>query len=850
MSATFRSAAAGTASAATSFSIPAPASVAAGDVLLALITTSSPYMANGIAATGWYLLQASIGYSTTGTYGSLYYKVATANEPSSYTFNVDGAATDLNGVILDYYGGVFDAIVVTDASALYTTYTADTVATSQPNETIVCFWLAGNNTSGTTTSIVLPSTVTNSRANQAPSTTPAYTGIAAGDYTGPSAAGNTSPGTATQSAGTPPSLAWGQVSVTLKVSPPLAPTLSSPVNGSYADLYNYEPTFDFPYNSGGASGGQVGYEFRQAISGAAYAYWDAATSAWSSTVVQNGSVASPITEQYVTFAIDNANWATGNTYNWSAASIDVDGVGPFASDSQVTSQIAPTVTVTAPAAEVTSQTPIASWTETLAPSASQASYRVATYDVAQYTSGTFSPGSGPSVDDSGVITSANQNYTIATPLPAGGAAYRCYVQITQSPGGQPSPWTYSAFTVAANVPHTPTIVSAAYNTDPTTGMPRLEIQVQAQDNILSAVDSSFETGVGSYTGSNATLAQEPNQHLYGSYSLGMTSVAAGEMYTYGSKYTAGPAQEYTAMASFMTAATAESCTVSMEFFNSSGTLLQTNTSSAVVDSTSGWTQALVTATSPANTASVQLFVYVLSTAAVGELHYVDGVGIFPQSTSAWSLGGWVGTTGVTLLRSDGVYVRYASPANPAPVPSISQLVTIYDYEGTPGTDYTYTATVVTGAIYSSPSGTSGSISVPLSLGFWEMDPTDYTTAINAQPTAWNPQSYEQSAVHPVLSQNTVNVVAAAMQIPDINATFETFYASIYQKIYNLTISQKTIFVSDPFGYSYYFRFAPAPGGLSMGVGNKAHDASLVASAASGPHRNITVTGVGQPRPAV
>jgi hypothetical protein len=122
--------------------------------------------------------------------------------------------------------------------------------------------------------------------------------------------------------------------------------------------------------------------------------------------------------------------------------------------------------------------------------------------------------------------------------------------------------------------------------------------------------------------------------------------------------------------------------------------------------------------------------------------------------------------------------------------------------------------------------------------------------VNSNPTAWNPSQIEQSAAHPVLGQTTANVVAYAMQAPDMTATFETFTSAIYQGVLALATSQKTVFISDPFGLSYYFRLALAPGGMSGGTGSTAHSTQLQASSSAAPHRVVALTGIAQPRPLV
>ncbi len=240
--------------------------------------------------------------------------------------------------------------------------------------------------------------------------------------------------------------------------------------------------------------------------------------------------------------------------------------------------------------------------------------------------------------------------------------------------------------------------------------------------------------------------------------------------------------------------------------------------------------------------------------SAAENHYVAGIGLDPGTVSTWTRGGLVGSTTVAILRSDGLYVRSASTANPASLPASSQAVTVYDYEATPGTTYTYQAVVsavlAPGQVASSPAGTSSTVSVSLRLGFWFIDPTNYSSAVDPMVTTWNPSQTEQSSGNQVLNQTTQNVVAGAMGVMDITASASTFSAAVHQAMVSLTTSQKTIFVSDPFGLSYYFRLGPQPGGMSSGSGNKTHDTQLNQSIASAPYRTVAITGIGQARPAV
>jgi hypothetical protein len=129
-------------------------------------------------------------------------------------------------------------------------------------------------------------------------------------------------------------------------------------------------------------------------------------------------------------------------------------------------------------------------------------------------------------------------------------------------------------------------------------------------------------------------------------------------------------------------------------------------------------------------------------------------------------------------------------------------------------------------------------------------PTTNTTATMAQATQWNPVQTEQSAAHAVAGQQTMNIVANVMMHQDFIGTFEIFDAPTYANLNNLMLSQQTVFVSSPFGSldSGYFRIGPQSGGGGGGGGTKTKDTKLMPSTVAGPHREVQVNAVAQPRP--
>lgn len=624
--------------------------------------------------------------------------------------------------------------------------------------------------------------------------------------------------------------------------PPNVPTLTTPATSSYAELAG-TPTFAWTYNPSDAAGGQTAYAFRRKIAGSSsYSYWNAGTASWQSSIVWNASSAQSLT-------FPSASWVDGNTYNWSVATQDDGGQGGFASDFTVVAQAAPLVSVTSPTGVVTTTDPAVVWSATFPSGAGQTSYQVRTFTAAQYMAAGFNPMSSPATDDSGVTVGAAVSYQVgATLVP--GTSYRSYANIIETGGESNGFNAYTAYTVTLDLPPLPTLTAIA-TTDPTTGAPMIQLQVQCALNLLSSVDGSFETGVGTWVGTNCALAQSSAQSLDGSFSLRLTASSAATMSAATAAYAVQPSTAYTAVASVIAGSAARTCTVTINWYNASSALISSSVGTGVADNTSTWTEVSAGATSPANAAFATVQVTVTSPAN-GEVHYVDEAGLWLGGSPVWSAGGFMATAAVLLLRSDGLYVRGASPAHPAAVPAGSQLVVVNDYEVTPLQPYTYAALLqATGAqgFVQTPYTSAVGASVSTTL-WWELDPTNPASAVAAQPTVWNPQITEQSTAHLVMGQPTSNVVSDVMGGLDGSAEFQVFSAQTYLGLQAILTSQKTIFVSDPFGLSYYVRFGPQPGADASTGGSKVLDTQLQASSAGGPYRITQTSFVSQTRPPV
>jgi hypothetical protein len=97
----------------------------------------------------------------------------------------------------------------------------------------------------------------------------------------------------------------------------------------------------------------------------------------------------------------------------------------------------------------------------------------------------------------------------------------------------------------------------------------------------------------------------------------------------------------------------------------------------------------------------------------------------PGTSTLWSGGGFVGSTTVSILRSDGLYVRGAGWEGVTSI--VTQGAVVYDPEAAPGTAYTYTATVTSGLVTGPASAATASVSTTTNAYWWIFDPTQPET---------------------------------------------------------------------------------------------------------------------------
>lgn len=158
-------------------------------------------------------------------------------------------------------------------------------------------------------------------------------------------------------------------------------------------------------------------------------------------------------------------------------------------------------------------------------------------------------------------------------------------------------------------------------------------QAHAPQNILTTVDQGIEgagAGMTYVAQTNCAVAATSVQALDGTWSLRLSSTAAGAMSARGGRYPAVANQSYGATAWFRAGAAVATPVLQVEFFNAALALI--GSGSAVVaapDTNTGFSVAQVAPTlAPVGTVWVGIRVGYASTAGASELHYIDRLGVF------------------------------------------------------------------------------------------------------------------------------------------------------------------------------------------------------------------------------
>lgn len=165
------------------------------------------------------------------------------------------------------------------------------------------------------------------------------------------------------------------------------------------------------------------------------------------------------------------------------------------------------------------------------------------------------------------------------------------------------------------------------------------------ENLLNDNQASLETNTTGWAAkTNCSIARTTAQAADGAASLSLTSTAAGDMEATTPTGTSGvpisPSTEYTILASFRTAVSARTCSTYFTWYTDAGVVIADEGGGVtIVDSTSAWTQRVLTATSPSNAAYAAVNLYVAATGGASEVHYVDKISLAPGTSTSWGLRG-------------------------------------------------------------------------------------------------------------------------------------------------------------------------------------------------------------------
>jgi hypothetical protein len=166
-------------------------------------------------------------------------------------------------------------------------------------------------------------------------------------------------------------------------------------------------------------------------------------------------------------------------------------------------------------------------------------------------------------------------------------------------------------------------------------------------NLLTANESDAETDAAGWINlANSTISSSSAQHANGAKSVGVTSVASGDMNAIlNREVPITPGQTVTGLASVRSAVSVRSCKVGIRFVDASHVNIGSITyGSAVNDSTSAFTALSVVAVAPVNAAYFKLVLFVTATGGAAELHYFDKMSLRHGTGTDWVVGGGTAET--------------------------------------------------------------------------------------------------------------------------------------------------------------------------------------------------------------
>jgi hypothetical protein len=177
-----------------------------------------------------------------------------------------------------------------------------------------------------------------------------------------------------------------------------------------------------------------------------------------------------------------------------------------------------------------------------------------------------------------------------------------------------------------------------------TRLPTTLTQPGGSPNLITPNQASIETDASGWiTGSGApVIARSTAQFLDGVASLSIVATAVGPaaMSAYLQPLTTVPVipgKSYTAKISFRTALTARSCSARILWMNAASGFVSASVGTSVGDTSSGWTEGIVTGVAPATAAYGRIEAYIDAVVATEE-HFIDRISLV-ETPVVWTAAG-------------------------------------------------------------------------------------------------------------------------------------------------------------------------------------------------------------------
>lgn len=318
------------------------------------------------------------------------------------------------------------------------------------------------------------------------------------------------------------------------------------------------------------------------------------------------------------------------SYSYSSAAIHVSRFYAV-----VNYRVRPVAVLTAPSGSSFTPSPTLIWSYSQADGDLQgkADYKIFSDTVAS--GQTFDPTRSVSLYK-GTVTGDKTTLILPTALAPG--SYYAYVRVYSSYGAV-SAWVGRPFSIAAPAPGIPNVVATPDNANS-----KIVLSIQDTSNLLTVVQSDAEqdSDRDEYVTTNCTVARNTSQFVGdGTVSYSLTASSAATMSILSTFVPVTPGAAMTARAQAKSAVTGRTVNLVVSYFDVNFASIGTPVTTAITDTTTGWTEAVGTFTVPVSPIGISYakVKYEVVSPANAEVHYVDHLGLMYGSSSRWSHGG-------------------------------------------------------------------------------------------------------------------------------------------------------------------------------------------------------------------